>query len=154
MIDSAFDTETFRSDSDTELESEGNLNLGQIVKETGEVNKLEMTLIEEKIKFISMSSTIIRDNYGADPLTLNSFIDKVNLVTEIMSENLESCFISFIKSKLDGKAREEFPDEVISISQIKEALRNRIRPVSSKVAKVIALSIKDNVDDLADSFER
>ena len=61
---------------------------------------------------------------------------------------------------MDGKVREFLPDEVTSIKQIKEALRNRIRPNSLKVVagRITALSIKDNnyadfaknVEDLAE----
>lgn len=47
------------------------------------IDNLKMASIEEKTKFISMCSNIIRENYDGNPLTLNSFIDKINLIEEL-----------------------------------------------------------------------
>ena len=46
MIESVFVTEANRNDSDSELEAKSNLNIGQIVEETGEISRLKMMSIE------------------------------------------------------------------------------------------------------------
>lgn len=48
---------------------------------------------------------MIRDNYNGDPLALDFFIDKVNLIKELTDENLNPTLVSFVKLKLQGKAR-------------------------------------------------
>ncbi|XP_037812752.1 probable serine/threonine-protein kinase nek1 [Lucilia sericata] len=123
-----------------------------------------MTSIEEKTKFISMCANIIRENFDGNPLSLNSFIDKINLIEELTAPNLINCLISFIKSKLDGKAREVLPENITSVEQIKNTLKDRIKPDNSKViaGRIAALHIKNNsyadfsktVEDLADALQR
>ncbi|XP_067622180.1 uncharacterized protein [Eurosta solidaginis] len=123
-----------------------------------------MATIEEKKSFISTCASIMRDNYSGDPLALGSFINKVELMEVFSTENLTPTFIAFLKSKLEGKAREALPTHIESVSQIKEALCNEIRPDNSKVVagKIAALRVTNNnfsefskqVEELSDSLER
>ncbi|XP_017467528.1 PREDICTED: putative uncharacterized protein DDB_G0278921 [Rhagoletis zephyria] len=119
---------------------------------------------EQKKSFISVCASIIRENYSGDPLSLASFIDKITLIEELSDESLTTTFIAFLKSKLEGKARESLPTQISSVSQIKEALSNKIKPDNSKVVagKISALKVHNNnysdfakqVEELADSLER
>ncbi|XP_036341252.1 myb-like protein H [Rhagoletis pomonella] len=123
-----------------------------------------MATPEQKKSFISLCGSIIRENYNGDPLALESFIDKINLIEDFADENLNTTFISFLKSKLEGKAREAIPTEVSSVRQIKDALRNRIKPDNSKVVagKIASLHVINNnytefakrVEELSDALER
>ncbi|XP_036334849.1 putative uncharacterized protein DDB_G0277255 [Rhagoletis pomonella] len=125
---------------------------------------LDMATPEQKKSFISLCASIIRENYNGDPLALESFIDKINLIEDFADENLNTTFISFLKSKLEGKAREAIPTEVSSVRQIKDALRNRIKPDNSKVVagKIASLHVINNnytdfakrVEELSDALER
>ncbi|XP_036322064.1 putative uncharacterized protein DDB_G0278921 [Rhagoletis pomonella] len=125
---------------------------------------LDMATPEQKKSFISLCASIIRENYNGDPLALESFIDKSNLIEDFADENLNTTFISFLKSKLEGKAREAIPTEVSSVGQIKDALRNRIKPDTSKVVagKIASLHVINNnytefakrVEELSDALER
>lgn len=86
------------------------------------------------------------------------------MIKELTAENLKTCLISFIKSKLDGKAREVLPETISSIEQITDTLKTRIKPDNSKVVagRIAALHIKNNnytefaknVEDLADALQR
>ncbi|XP_067637011.1 kinesin-related protein 10-like [Eurosta solidaginis] len=123
-----------------------------------------MATSEQKKTFITMCASIIRENYSGDPLSLASFIDKIVLIEDLMEENLTNTFISFIKSKLEGKAREAIPNEVTTIQQIKDALKGRIKPDNSKVVarKIASLKVFNNnhtefakrVEELSDALER
>ncbi|XP_036340475.1 putative uncharacterized protein DDB_G0278921 [Rhagoletis pomonella] len=122
-----------------------------------------MATPEQKKSFISLCASIIRENYSGDPLSLASFIDKITLIEELSDESLTITFIAFLKSKLEGKARESIPTQIISVSQIKEALSNKIKPDNSKVVagKIAALKVHNNysdfskqVEELADALER
>ncbi|XP_036344361.1 putative uncharacterized protein DDB_G0289263 [Rhagoletis pomonella] len=121
-----------------------------------------MATAEQKKSFISLCASII--NYNGDLLALESFLDKISLIEDLAEENLTSTLIAFLKSKLEGKAREAIPIQVNSVSDIKSALRNRIKPDNSKVVagKIAALHVNNNnysdfakrVEELSDSLER
>ncbi|XP_067616936.1 bromodomain-containing protein DDB_G0270170-like [Eurosta solidaginis] len=123
-----------------------------------------MATPEEKRTFISMCAGIMRENYSGEPLRLESFINKIELIEEFVDENLTGTCISYIKSKLDGKAREAIPTQVLSVNDIKIALRYRIKPDNSKVVagKIAALQVNNNnytdfakrVEELSDALER
>ncbi|XP_023299352.1 myb-like protein G [Lucilia cuprina] len=152
---------TDKSEESTDTEE----NTTELIKSFSDFKDIpKMTSIEEKTKFISMCSNIIRENFDGNPLSLNSFIDKINLIEELTVPDLSNCLISFIKSKLDGKAREILPENITSIDQIKNTLKNRIRPDNSKVVagRIAALQVKNNnytdfsknIEDLADALQR
>lgn len=160
--ESEADASASESGSETSIGEEYNFRLES--KGTDSKNISSMASIEEKTKFITMCSNIIRENYDGNPLNLSSFLDKINLIQEITAPNLNTCLISFLKSKLDGKAREVLPDSITSIDQIKDLLKAGIKPDSSKVVagRIAGLYIKDNnytlfaknVEDLADALRR
>lgn len=155
MTDSESDSENFESGS----ESERKLNIE-------EKDKLEtaMATIEQKKSYVSMCASIIRDNYNGNPLVLDSFLDKIELIEGLTESNLTSTLVSFIKSKLEGKAREALPENISDVSDIKLALKSRIKPDNSKVVagKIAALHVKNDnyaefakeAEDLADALER
>lgn len=76
---------------------------------------------------------------------------------------MSSTLLCFIKSKLEGKAREALPETITSIDDIKNALRSRIKPDNSKViaGKIAALNVRNNnyaefskqAVDLADALQ-
>lgn len=152
------------SDSSEEEDSE------EIVKEnTGGIKrkaKFEITMatVEQKRSFISMCANILRENYDGNPLSLQSFFDKIDLIQDLTDANLTVTLVSFVKSKLEGKAREALPENVSTIDQIKTALKNKIKPDNSKVVagKIAALQVRNNnyadfakqSEELADALER
>lgn len=168
MTESDSETETDIKDSEETDKKAGSstvLKTSSLETENLSItNTLKMASIEDKTKFISMCSNIIRENFDGNPLKLNSFLDKINLIQELTAPNLENCLISFIKSKLDGKAREVLPEELSSVEQIKASLKSRITPDNSKIVagRFAALQIKNNcyedfsknVEDLADALQR
>lgn len=162
--------------TDTESDSEhidlekkrGGKSCGKVNKNLAEKSQIapvtKMATLDQKKSFVSMCANIIRDNYNGNPLALESFLDKVNLIQELTDENMTSTLISFLKSKLEGKARDSLPERVNSVDEIKNALKEKIKPDSSKVigGKIAALQIKNNnyaeftkqAEELADALER
>ena len=124
----------------------------------------EMASIDQKKSFIGMCATILRENYDGNPLSLQSFLDKIDLIEDLTDTNLTVTLISFIKSKLEGKAREALPDKVNTIDEIKNALKIKIKPDNSKVVagKIAALQVRNSnyadfakqTEELADDIER
>lgn len=151
------DSENDSESSDSETESSINNKHG-----LGTTNK--MATIEAKKTFISMCASIIRDNYDGNPLTLESFLDKIELVQELTDTALEPTLFSFVKSRLESKAREALPEDISSIAEIKTALKKGIKPDNSKViaGKIAALTVRNNnfsdfskqAEELADALKR
>ena len=123
-----------------------------------------MATIAEKTSFIGTCSSIIRENYDGNPLSLDSFIDKILLIQELTERALLPTFLTFIKSKLQGVAREALPETVTSIDEVISALRSRIKPDNSKVVagRIAALQVRNGnyqdfakqAEELSDALER
>ncbi|TMW46964.1 hypothetical protein DOY81_007956 [Sarcophaga bullata] len=106
----------------------------------------------------------LKENARGRFLRMQNSFYKITLIEDLTDENLNSTFIAFIKSKLEGKAREALPENVTTIETIKTALRTKIKPDNSKVVagKIAALQIRNNnyaefakqVEELADALER
>lgn len=148
-------------DTDFKYSSEGKQNINSC-NSSGQ--GIEMATIEQKKHFITMCASIIRENYDGNPLTLQSFLDKINLIEDLTEPTLQNTFLNFVKSKLDAKAREALPENISTINEIKIALRNGIKPESSKIVagRIAALSVKDSnyvdfakhAEELADALKR
>lgn len=102
--------------------------------------------------------------YDGDPLQLDSFINKINLIKNRLPTNFETTFVDFIYSKLEGRALEAVPPQPTNIEQIIEALKSKIKPENSEVVagRMTALRVQNNnyndfmkeAETLAESFRR
>ena len=65
---------------------------------------------------------------------------------DLTDENLNTTFISFVKSKLDGKARETLPDLAKGIYDIKIGLKSKLKSDNSKIiaGKLVVLQVRNN----------
>lgn len=91
--------------------------------------------------FLRLAGNQINQKYSGDPLGLNSFLDSVNLLKQLMGDHGD-IFKKFVLSKLDGRARECVPSEPNSVDEIINALKQTIKPDSSKVIEGRMLSVK------------
>ena len=64
-----------------------------------------MATVAQKTTFISTCASILRENFDGNPLSLESFIDKILLIQDLTEPVLVPTLISFVKSKLQGTAR-------------------------------------------------
>lgn len=119
---------------------------------------------QTKAEFMRLAGPILNYKYNGEPLKLETFITDVELVEAMAeAEQADLCF-KYIKSKLEGRALEAMPENLVSVQQIKDALSKKIKPDSSRVieGKIAALRlIKGNfatfskqAEDLAESFRR
>ena len=91
-------------------------------------------------------------------------MDKIDLIEDLTEPNLQTTFINFVKSKLEGKARETLPDRIERLGDIKTALKNGIKPENLKAiaGRIAALNVRNNyftefakqADELAGSLKR
>lgn len=151
-----------------ETKSETNSNASSIAntddfsefENNTEIKMAQMTNIE----FLNLASRTINRNYDGDPLSLNAFINSIELLSEFANDALKPFFIKFIKSKLEGKALECIPNETETIDVIINALKNQIKPDNSKViaGRMLALrpdrakltEFSKQTEDLAEAFQR
>ena len=119
---------------------------------------------EQKRSYMGMCANIIRDNYNGDPLALEPFLDKLALIEDLTDENRKTTVVTFLKSKLKGKAREALPENVSTVKDIKAAQKEKLKPDNSKIiaGKIAALTVRNNnftefakqAEDLADALKR
>ncbi len=119
----------------------------------------------EKIDFLKLASSTLRSSFSGDPLKLTAFIDSIELLESLADSNeLKEILITFIKTRLEGRAREIINTKNMSITSIKNDLKSNIRAESSKVVegKLTALrtdrmplqDFSDKVDQLAEGLQR
>ena len=123
-----------------------------------------ITITMNKVEFLKLAAATINRSFEGDPLKLNSFIDAIELLDSIASSELKDTLILFVKTRLEGKAREIIPENPTSIQDIIKILKNKIKPENSKVVagKIATLQIRNNdyaefsknVEELADALER
>lgn len=132
--------------------------------EQGETQTFTMVgqTVEE---FIKLVSPMLNYKYEGDPLKLESFIEDVELVESLAtSDASKGVLVKFLKTKIAGKARECLPEVVATVNDIKNALKNGIKPDNSLVieGRLTALRVYKNnytkfsedAEKLADAFRR
>lgn len=104
-------------------------------KEETESNKEEKENTEmDPITLFNAVNRQFNQKYSGDPLGLTSFIDGAEILeTFANTAALKVDLFKFIKTKLDGRAREFITDDIQNIEQLKAKLRASIQPENSKV---------------------
>lgn len=147
------------SESDTE---DKNKDLIPETKNKAEANMAETN--KEKLEFLKLSTTTL-NSYEGDPLTLQSFLDGIELLETFATTNdLKILLQKSILTKLGGRAREAVPKEPTNIQEIIDGLKAKIRPESSKVIEGKFKALKtdhnslqnftDKTNELAEGFRR
>lgn len=117
------------------------------------------------VEFLKMASSHLNKTYSGDPLCLETFIDSLNLLNGLAtSTELRTFFVAFIKTKLDGRAREFITADHNTVALIIDTLRRNIKPDNAKVIEGRMLALRfttntqnefsDKVEELADAFRR
>lgn len=165
QYDTASDTDNSNTDnSDGETSGTGQNNILRqkrvATKNINENMANEMTIPE----FMRLAAQTINRNYNGDPISLGAFIDSIELLELVVTENLKPTFARFVVSKLDGRAREVIPQDCNDINIIKRALKDRIKPDSSKViaGRMMALRMdqkkmqdfSQQAEELSEAFRR
>lgn len=113
-----------------ELEPLTDSELGEEEECSKEEDNLEMST---KHEYKQIAAANINKNYTGDPLSLNAFINSVNLLITIARQAHATFLRQFILSKLEGKALECVPTDPASVDDIINALKSSIKPDNSKV---------------------
>lgn len=106
-----------------------------------------------------------KQNYSGDPLGLTSFIDAVDLLSDFATTPvLQANLLKYVTAKLDGRAREFITEDVNSLQDLKNVLRENIVPENSKVIEGRITSLRyaysrqeefaSKAEELADALRR
>lgn len=102
-------------------------------------------MAQTRESFLKIASNVLNYKYGGDPLKLNSFILDVELVNSLASNDDTRAFcLTFLKSRLEGKAEECIPDQCESVQALITALKDKIKPDNSGIieGKMTALQLR------------
>lgn len=157
------DTDDYQSGNDDENNDDDDNSSNQTDSEIGSEDEknMEMTTIE----LFNAVNRQFGQKYSGDPLGLTSFIDGVDIVTDFATTPaLRASLLKYIKSKLDGRAREFVTVDVDTIDKLKDALINNIVPENSRVIEGRILSLRyaysrqeeftARAEELADALRR
>lgn len=121
-------------------------------------------MAETNFAYLSSISRIINNTYKGDPNGLQAFIAAIELADASSTPEQQEILVKFIKTKLEGKALEALPEDVLTANEIIRALREKIKPDTSKVVigRLLALRAERNAlqkfqqqaEDLADQLRR
>lgn len=114
------------------------------------------TMPQSKTDFMRLAGPILNYKYDGDALKLETFLTDVELVEEMAEPEQKALCFKFIKSKLEGRALEAMPEKYETIADIVKALKEKIKPDSSKVVagKISSLRlIKGNYSAFAKQAE-
>lgn len=117
------------------------------------------------VEFLRLCGETIPNIYTGEPLGLLPFLNAIELLVQIAdTDNLRNLLISFVKTRMNGKAIEYLPVNNVSIASIIEALKKHIKPENDKVirGKMAALrtdrisltEFTKQAENLADSLKR
>lgn len=122
------------------------------------------TMANENMEFLNMARTIVSSDYKGEALELESFINKVEMLQQLSTPAQLPLMLTFVKSKLSGRALESIKPTDVSIALLIKSLRERIKPESSDVilGKMTALRLSNKslqefskqAEELAESFKR
>lgn len=116
-------------------------------------------------EYLKLCASTINYTYSGEPTGLTAFINAIDLLNGIATTDaLRTILISFIKTKVVGKAGDFLNDATNTVDLIKAKLREKIKTDSSKVleGRLTALKLdrqplqefSKTAEDLADQFQR
>lgn len=129
-----------------------------------DIAETEENTMEAKREFLKMANGTINKNYSGDPLGLTAFINSIGLLESVTEQNQQGLLLTFVKTRLEGRAIEAIDNTVNTIDELITQLRNKIKPENSKVitGKMTALRMQRSnpqefakeAAELADALQR
>jgi hypothetical protein len=117
---------------------------------------LDTNMALTKLEFLGLCGRSINKTFEGEPLEVRAFIDSISLLEEFATTaELERVLISFVLSKLNGSVREKVPETPTNILEIKNAIKEKIRPESSDIIEGRFLALNEKrLDDFQNKAEK
>lgn len=155
----AIDIDKVTEVTDTEP-SDGNSSGGSATdsdsdstKTTIDNSENNLTMPQTAAEFVRIAHQTINVRYDGDPTALDCFIDALELLKDLCEPANTGTFVKFVKTRLEGKAREAIGD-ADSIDTIINRLRATIKHDSSKVIEGRFLALRADKSSLFKFSER
>lgn len=112
------------------------------------------TMTQTKTEMMKIASSNINYIYEGDPSRLASFIDTIEFLDDLCEAQNKTSLVKFIKTKLEGKAREALTKEPETCKDIIDDLKKAIKTESSKVVEGRMLALRADKTNLTKFAER
>lgn len=107
----------------------------------------------------------IRETYNGDPLGLATFLSGIEIAKDFAyTEALQVKLVTYVKGRLEGRAREIITDDIDNIEDLIEKLKDNIKPENSKIIEGRISSLRysyvkqeefaSKTEELADALRR
>lgn len=103
--------------------------------------------------FIRLANQTLHVRFDGDPSALECFLDGIDLLKDLCEEQNKGTFLKFVKTRLEGKARELIGDPK-DVDEIVSVLKASIKPESSKVIEGRFLALRADKCSLFKFSER
>lgn len=140
------DNESDDTDINSENTVESVINAQQYTIFTSQAQNKNMPQTKEE--FIATANRTINFRYKGDPLTLDSFIDAIELLKDLCEEQNLSTFFKFVRTRLDGFARLAISTNASTVDDIINDLKASIKTDSSKVIEGRMLALRADKSSL------
>lgn len=132
------------------------LNIESIISnyEVNSGTRIMAPTADDKRKFIAQASQVITKNYDGDSLSLNSFINSVNLMRNLTDDEYMPLLIQFVITKLGESALECVPSNPRSLDEIIRGLRSNILPDTVDEIAGDLLALKFDRNKISDFTEQ
>lgn len=123
-----------------------------------------VTMPQSKLDFLQACHAAIDYKYDGDPASLDTFLDAIDLLSEVCEAENKSTLIKFIMTRLEGKAREAMVTTPTETASFRTELKKAIKYESSKVieGKILALTAErtnltkfsERAEELCEKYRR
>lgn len=126
--------------------------------------KQPVTMAQDRAEVLTLCKNVLQTDYKGEPLELESFINKINMLKDLVETVNVPTLFAYVKIKLSGKALEALKPTDNTVERIITSLRERIKPENSDVikGKMTALRLANKsiqefakqAEDLSEAFKR
>lgn len=138
---------------------ESNPDLNPETSSSIETNKMPSLSVAD---FVKLASSTIQ-SFDGNICLLDTYVEQIEVVELVTTEELQSVLFKIAKAKLSGRARECISSSITTTGQLKQTLRDKLKPESSKLLKTKISSLKldknfpeysKQIEELGDALKR
>lgn len=128
--------------------------IDNIVNNSENLIDIEVNMPQSTLDFLNIATKILNYKYDGDPLSLRTFLNKIELLELATEEQNVPHLRKYVVSCLEGKALESIPENPNTLQDVTDALKGKIKYDSSKVIEGRLLALKADHAKLNDYAKR
>lgn len=115
-------------------------------------DSLEMAQTAKNL--MQLATSTINYKFDGDPMKLDSFLDAIDLLSELCEPQNDAILLKFLMTRLEGKAREAMIKKPENLNEIITQLKAAVKTESSKVIEGRMLALRADKTNLTKFAER